>query len=471
VDRETLELVRLGILAVVLVTGCYQASPQPGSPCSPEGMCPAGLECDLGVCVSHTMTDGGGDSTPAFDAACGMCSADHTAFVPCSGANVACGLGCITSGGDHCAQLVPANGIDPAWTAGTTAINVGGVATFDTSTGAISGALTRASGTGVKSGIGYYQTTSGTASIGVFAFTSLTITAAGEARFTGSRSAAFLADGMIVIGGKIDVSAGCYGSDRSCAGPGGGAGSIMGTPASGGCAGGNAASSMTNADDGGGGGGGGGESGTVGGTASSAAAGTAGGGCIPVSLEPLRGGGGGGAGGPGASTFPPGGGGGGAIQLTSQTAVVVGGVIVSGGAGGNGGNTMSGSSASAGSGGGGGGGILLEAPTVTVQNGGVVAANGGGGGGGGNSGVGPGSPGAPGGSSTAVAMGGMGVASPGPANGGNGGAGATAPTAGGDGTNGGGGGGGRGMIRVRATTPTLSGTISPTATTAAIVTR
>jgi len=65
----------------------------------------------------------------------------------------------------------------------------------------------------------------------------------------------------------------------------------------------------------------------------------------------------------------------------------------------------------------------------------------------------------------------MGVAMPGPANGGNGGAGTSAPTVGGDGTNGGGGGGGRGVIRVRATTPMLSGILSPTATTAAIVTR
>src|SRR5690242_20268494 len=40
-----MELVRWGILAVVLVgIGCFSPTPQPGAPC-PDGVCPSGLVC------------------------------------------------------------------------------------------------------------------------------------------------------------------------------------------------------------------------------------------------------------------------------------------------------------------------------------------------------------------------------------------------------------------------------------------
>jgi hypothetical protein len=470
--------VRSILLIAALGAGCYQPSPPEGAPCSPDRSCPSGLKCDDGICVSHPRDAGGDGSLDpdaldayVFDAPCGACSGDRTSFVPCAGPVVLCPLGCISTSGDHCAQLAPANGVDPGLTAMTNATSVsGGIATFDTSTGTITGAITRASGTGVKSGIGYFQVTSGGVAMGVFTFASLVITSSGEADFVGSRPAVFLSDGAISVAGRIDLSAGCYGSDRTCAGPGGGAGSTMSTAASGTGAGANGVSG-TNNDDSGGGGGGGGEPGAAGGSAASAAGGVAGSSCIATTMIPLRGGGGGGAGGTGQSAFPNGGGGGGAIQLTSETSISITGVIVSGGAGGSGGNTMGGSSASAGSGGGGGGGVLLEAPSVMVTGGAVVAANGGGGGGGGNSGVGPGTAGMPGGANATPATGGAGTASPGPGNGGNGGAGGSVPTVGGTGTNSGGGGGGRGVIHVRATSPTLTATFSPTATTGPIATQ
>ena len=408
--------------------GCFHPAPPAGAPCGAGETCPSPLVCEDDVCVEPV-------------AGCGDC------------------------------QVVPANDVDPAWTEGTSSIALlSASATFDTDDGSIGGALVRPPGQGILAGIGYYQLASGGVELGVFTFASLQIV--GEVRFTGSRAAVFLSDGAIEVSGRIDLSGGCYGIDRSCAGPGGGTGATSGRAASGPCGASNAIMSP-NMDDAGGGGGGGGELGASGGTANAVIGGGGGAACIAASLIPLRGGGGGGAGGAGASAFPPGGGGGGAIQLTSQTAIALeaGATLRSTGAGGSGGETM-GQNAGAGSGGGGGGGILLEAPMVRVEEGAVVAANGGGGGGGGNSAAGPGGDGMQGGTSAQPASGGIGTATPTPGNGGTGGAGTTPPKRGDDGTNAGGGGGARGVIAVRSlSTPTLSGTLSPSPTTSALVRR
>jgi hypothetical protein len=155
-----------------------------------------------------------------------MCSADGTELVTCAGPRVACPLGCTTAGGDHCVRLVPANDVDPTLTSGAMPVALSsGIATFDTDSGAITGALTRAAGTGVASGIGYYQVGS---ELGVFAMGSLSVLANAEARFTGARAVVFLSEGPIQVDGRIDLSAGCYGADRSCPGPGGGAGAFIG---------------------------------------------------------------------------------------------------------------------------------------------------------------------------------------------------------------------------------------------------
>ncbi|HWO20357.1 MAG TPA: hypothetical protein VNO30_16425 [Kofleriaceae bacterium] len=444
------------------LTACYNPTLLDGTKCSASGLCPSGLVCDRGVCVREA-----GDGGLPFDAACGACSADGTEFIPCAGPPVPCTMGCTTAGGDHCAWLVPANGVDPTLTTGTTAVVLsGGITTFDTGSGAIIGAITRAAGTGVASGIGYYQVSPG---LGVFAMGSLLVLGNAEVRFTGARAVVFLAEGPIQVSGRIDLSAGCYGADRSCPGPGGAAGATLGMPASGGGAGANGASVAN--EDGGGGGGGGGEAGGGAGSSPTASGGAAGAACLSPTGVPLRGGGGGGAGGPGTVTFAPGGGGGGGIQMTSQTAISITGTILSAGAGGGGGSTTGGTNAGAGSGGGGGGAILLEAPSVVAGPAAMIAANGGGGGGGGNVNIGPGTSGADGSATRTPATGGTGTADGGSGSGGNGGAGTSAPAAGSAGVNAGGGGGARGVIRVRATSPSLAGTSSPTATTGPIETR
>jgi len=459
-DRDDNGSMRLLLIALGLV-GCYNPAPQAGAPCD-NGVCPQGLKCIADVCVlDGSGEDGGpGGDTIVVDAACGTCSPDGTMFVPCQGAPIACSLGCSASGGDHCSKIVPSNDIDPSSTFMTSAITITGSVTFHTDSGEITGALTRPAGSGVSNGIRF----TAISGIGVFGFDSLTIENGGTVHFADDNAVALIAEGAIVVNGTIDGSGGCYGTQRDCAGPGGGVGASMGVT-TGSCGGHDGMHSTSNADDGGGGGGGGGESGRSGGDASvSTTGGSGGSGCISASLVPLVGGGGGGAGGPGTSDFPLGGGGGGAIQLVSQTEIRIGGLIKVAGAGGDGGNTGGGNNATAGSGGGGGGGVLLEAPAVTLT--GTIAANGGAGGGGGNSGVGPGADGEDGTSSTTTAKGGMGVASPGPGNGGDGGAGGTSPTSGGNGTNSGGGGGGRGVIRINSqSSPSLDGTLSPSPTT------
>ena len=164
-----------------------------------------------------------------------------------------------------------------------------------------------------------------------------------------------------------------------------------------------------------------------------------------------------------------GGAGGGAIQLVAGTSITVestGVIHVGAGRGGFGGI-----SGQEGGGGGSGGSILLESLAVTVA--GTLAANGGGAGAGTSSGVGSPPPQDPGGANatpnaTPAAGGKAGV---GPSSGGAGSAGASVDGVAGSFTPGnndaaGGGGGGAGRIRINTkTAATLSGVLSPAATT------
>ena len=385
----------------------------------------------------------------------------------CTGPVKACTLGCSDVGDAHCIGPRPSNGVDPAAVAGlsgTTTIT--GDTTFDTGTGEITGALSRAPGTGIDAGIGYVQSAGvgGGAPLGIFVFHNLTVEVAALVRFTGPRAVVFLVGDTAKIDGQLEPSAGQ--GMPSNPGPGGGAGGTAGAPA-GGCGPGGAGSrgaAVGSVDDSGGGGGGGGAAGGAGGVSRTTNGGAAGIACLPATLEPLQGGSGGGRSSPGATAGARGGGGGGALQLTALGSLEINGIIHAGGAGGESG-LLDPLDASSGGGGGGGGAILLEAPSVVIGGSALVAANGGGGGGGGGTGA-----LANGGNATpsltpAVGAAGFSVGT-------SGGAGDVAGRAavsgsGSSGTlgaaNGGGGGGAVGAIVIRGRAVTLNGLITPTA--------
>ena len=398
----------------------------------------------------------------------------------CAAGDTMCYAGC-DPGGTRCLDLVPSNDVSATIIGGTSTITIASATLFDSDTGAITGGLTRAAGSGTTAGVAYARiTTSSGAPIAIFGFDTLTVTASGAIRLVGTRPVVFIANSASVDG-LIDGTGGqgaCGATTTpSCAGPGGGlGGSGSGSAGSGaGCGGGGVGSSDplvggTGADTGGGGGGGGG-SGAAGGveTASTVmfAGGVGGASCLAATLEPLAGGGGGGAGGGGSARPGVGGGGGGGFQLTALRVIAVGGTINLGGGGGEGGQG-NGSNGGAGGGGGAGGAILLEAPTVTVT--GVLAANGGGGGGGAaqlNVG-GTGQTGQPG---TGAAAGGSGAGAAG--SGGAGGTGSAAPAPGADASsvNSGAGGGGIGRIYVRSRGSASIAVSSPSAGTGMIKTQ
>ncbi len=452
---------------VVAVAGCFQPHPPLDVPCGENDSCPTPQVCDRGTCVLTIDAPGPDDALvpmPDADLTC-SCSGQT---LHCGTGDTACALGCMPDNpGAHCLQLAPSNGVPITDTAmvATDIVVTGGVATLDTDTGAISGAVTRAAGAGIIADIAFESRTSGGSPLGVFTMHGLTVPAGAAIHFTGGAAAVLVIATGAQIGGTIDGSAGCGGMDLHCAGPGGGLGATtIPVAAATGCSPGHAGTSaMTTGGDSGGGGGGGGIGGGAGGDGSDLqVGGGAGGACIAATLEPLIGGSGGATGGQGAATVNAvGGGGGGALQISALGSITVTGTITMAGAGGQGGPPGGPpASAAAGGGGGAGGGVLLEAPTVTL--GGVIAANGGGGGGGGASTLagGNGTTGTP---NATPAPGGM---APNTSNGsgGAGAAGATAATAGAVATNsnGGGGGGGAGVIYVRAAgAPTIAGTLSP----------
>jgi len=455
-------------LVPLAVAGCYGPVVPTGAPCAMETDCPDPLVCDRGHCERELSEI---DASPLIDAPLTIdgnagCACTTSTTIMCDGgAEEACALGCLAlTDGARCAEVAPGNGVAVALTGVTGTISITGTAVFDTSTGEITGTLTRAPGEGVIGGVGFERRTFGTALLGVFTFERLSIGSQGVVELDGTRSAVFVVGTTATIQGTIDASAGCMG-DRTCAGPGGGTGAT--TVAASGCGPGGTGqtdSSSTTGGDGGGGGGGGGAVGGAGGTAGSILGGGGGTACLVADNEPLVGGSGGGRGGAGgAPANPPrGGGGGGAFQLTARERITITGTITAGGAGGGGGIGGA-SNASAGAGGGAGGALLVEAPVVELAAGAVLAANGGGGGGGGSITL-SGEAGQEGGANGIPAAGGAPVGQG--SRGGAGGAGVTSAGTAADVSgfsNAGGGGGAVGRIYVRSVQLMNAGTTSPPA--------
>lgn len=344
-------------------------------------------------------------------------------------------------------------------------VAVSAAATFDTSTGAITGLRAANGNPGayqVVSRIGFIRRAqTGSVPLALWVFGDLTIMATATVHGDASAMLASQSSLMIASTGSIDVAA-----KGLVPGPGGFAGGTFRT-AGAGCGGGGApagtgTSGDTGQTEGGGGGGGFGTGGAVGGSGGGGpgAAGSAAGCGAALDTFLVGGSGGGGADTSGSVPGPFGGGGGGALQLTAMGQLRIDGVI---NLGGGGGRTAEGNGRD-GAGGGSGGALFLEAPAVSVGTSAGVFANGGGGGSaspGGNACAGPLAedgkaslvPAA--GSSCATAAGGAGTA------------GSTAATAGAstlsDGDGGGGGGLGRIVVRTLATqTPAIGSTrLSP----------
>jgi hypothetical protein len=450
-------------LVIAAIAGCYRPSPPEGAPCASTDQCAAPLVCDHQMCV-RPGTDASFeiDARPDADLSC-TCGANNQ--LECPSGTTACPAGCSTMGGPHCLVVMPSNGVTALFSPVPTPVSIIALATFNTDTGQITGAVQRAAGEGVLGGIGFQKQTFQNAPLGVFSITALDVMPAGTVHFTGSRAAVFVVEATATIGGAIDGSGGCYGGAKSCAGPGGGVGAIY-TATPGGCgAGGPGVHDVGTGADSGGGGGGGGAAGAPGGTETASnlnfVGGAGGRSCIAQTLEPLVGGSGGGGGGPGANPTPTtGGGGGGAFQLTAFDTILVTGTINMGGGGGDTGPTDTNNGGAPG-GGGAGGGILLEAPNVMIS--GTLAANGGGGGGASDHLV-LGGVGQNGQASTAPAVGG--AAANGGGVGGAGGALNVGAVKGGDSANvnSGAGGGGVGRIYVRFLNPPgATGVVSPAA--------
>ena len=459
---------RRGWILVVGLSACFHPTPPEGAACANGTDCPDPLICDLGVCVRSPHDSGVDDDVPidvSIDA--NLTCACQGATLTCGGvAPVTCALGCMPQNpGARCLEVDPSNGVGVTAAAGlTTDITInGGTATFNTDSGAISGVLTRAGGSGVIADIAFELRTTGTQGIGVWTFHRLGLNSGASIRFAGARSAVFVSGTDATIAGTIDGSGGCNGTDPLCAGPGAGVGGNTALATGCGPGGSGVAATSGNSDGGGGGGGGrgaGGAGGLGGGDGTGGLAGIA---CVAPAAEPLVGGAGGGIGSFGATTACKGGGGGGALQITAVDMITVDGTITMGGSGGEGGRAdLVGTNSGAGCGGGAGGSILLEARTVKVSGTGVLAANGAGGGGGGSFGT-AGDRGANGGLTATPAAGGAAGG-----NGGIGGAGAAgnmpaAPGAPAN-SNAGAGGGGIGAIYVRTTTGnfTQTGLATPT---------
>jgi hypothetical protein len=372
-------------------------------------------------------------------------------------------------------QLVPSNGIDPAWFAeASTELVPTEDLVIDTEQGTV---VTKSGKTPLPNVVHHTVApvdcgASWPVGIGVFAFTRIHIPDGITVRFTGSHAAALIASGSITIEGLLDLRGGeC--TDPRCGGPGGFAGGYVRNPIRRGEGPGSGTEGYGIGgvgDEAGGGGAGACGKGGKGGDAGVAMypGGAGGSEYMKEALVPLCGGSGGGAGGFGTTmgeSGQRGGGGGGAIQIVSQQSVTVGSTSASPSGihvGGGGGQGDTGTNFNDGGGGGGSGGaILIEAPTVSILSGAVLAANGGGGGGGYNNMM-PTNGGESGKLASSAAAGGAGLRE----SGGAGGAGQASHGSDASGLpmdGGGGGGGGVGRIRLNSLdgNVTISGELSP----------
>lgn len=299
--------------------------------------------------------------------ACPAASCSGDSIVGC-GDPVACATGCSDTGGAHCRELVPSNGLTADLLDGVTADVVAGDDWhFHPDDGEIRHGTTilRAAGPGVIAGIRWVEIDG----VGVFVARSWSVGTFDDWDSDGDNALALYAATTITVTGRIDV-----GASDSSGGPGGT----------------NATSSMSGFNcrgragrffaagfGEGGGGGGGRHAGANGGDSNMGmTAGLGGTACNDRPLTtPLRGGTGGGHG--AASIENAGGGGGGALALVAMQSITITGEV---GAPGEGGDVAVAGTPPAGEGGGGGGSggaVLLEAPFVTIS--GSLTANGGGG--------------------------------------------------------------------------------------------
>ena len=415
--------------------------------------------------ASPTVPDGAsvdaGADDGAIDAGALVCGPDKAACV---------GLECGTTMCLQPAHVPNGFGIFAAPSLAATVVSAS--ATFDTTTGAISGlrmANATPSSYEVVSGIGFIRRGQGTAApLALWIFGDLTIAAPTRAIGVASILLASTSSLTISTAGTINGGAGGL-----VPGPGGFPGGTFRT-AGAGCGGGGAPTGTgTNGDegqtDGGGGGGGFGTSGAaggsdVGGPGTGGAAGAAGRCTTALDTALVGGSGGGGGDTSGSVPGPFGGGGGGALQLTAMSQLRVDGTI---NLGGGGGRTPEGNVRD-GAGGGSGGALYLEAPVITIAAAAGIFANGGGGGSA-SSNLGPcAGPLAEDGKASLVAAAGSTCAT---GNGGAGAAGSTAATAGASASAAGGGGGGLGRIILRTLatqTPSIASTrLSPAPTSSA----
>jgi hypothetical protein len=335
----------------------------------------AGSKCTAAnnICTNPTTLD--------------SCNARGTGFD-----SVSCPAGCVAGPPAHCAKLTPTAPVTSAdlTNASVTSAVVSGNTTFNSDTGEIKGALTRAANLVTRnleviSGIGFRTASDGT---GIFVFNQLVINGSATiVKVVGSAPVAFVAGTNLQLsGGVIDVrpmdasgnlcAVGSFGPGGSAGGKGGmfGPTPTDGSPGKGPGPGGGGILPLQGDKSGGGGAGHfktGGKGGAGCRMGSEAFAGGAGG--TAYSTRPSSGGGGGG------DSSGIGGGGGGSVTLVAGAVLTIGDGtnLVGVNAGGCGGK---GSGIGAG-GGGSGGSILLEAPVVQLRAKATLAANGGGGGG------------------------------------------------------------------------------------------
>lgn len=344
------------------------------------------------------------DDAAPLDGAAAVCSAEDDA---CDGDTLkscnqdgsamtssVCELGCASVPKAHCKRLNPTAPVTEAQLLRndlSAVVIPSGTTTFDTSTGAISGALTRAANeiarrTEVIEGIAFGATDDG---YGIFSFGKLTLAGGATLKLIGEQAAIIVSSTSMSVLGVIDArpmsTSGEVCPAELSAGPGGAKGGVSGTF---GCC----PSTTPGAPGAGAGGGLGGQRNvqgapTSGGGAGHAAAGGKGGNaCHASGMSELAGGNGGGAyssgtlggSGGGGGGLADGGGGGGYVRLVAAKLITIGDGLAAAGvnAGGCGGR-----GASAAGGGGSGGTIALEAPFVQLVAKSVLAANGGGGGG------------------------------------------------------------------------------------------